>query len=348
MKRFPSLLAMTSLCFLFACSKQDSFDKNALLQAWQSELIAPAWQEVAAQGPNLATKVNLFLAQPSNASLTDAREAWRQAARAWGAAEPFVFGEMKSQYLHWSIGRSPANSSSIESSISDRSRTLDSLYMRQQSSYAKSLSAIEYLLFADSSQQLPFSARRADYLRLAVQHLALEMQKPQDIWENQGEGQRFAAAEGYELGSAISELSNGMINLAQEMSRKKLGKPLGKENDGIFLPESVEHPDAHFSIGLLKANFEGLEDAFLLGRPNLQAYWESESSNEVPAQFAANLRAAIRLCESLGDDLQAALQNQPEEVEQLYDLSRAIYLALSNDMAAVFGITVLPSDNDGD
>lgn len=348
MKRLSFLLVSTSLFIILACSKQDNLDKNALLQAWQTEVIAPAWQEVAAQGPNLATKVDLFLAQPNTTTLADARAAWRLAARAWGKAEPFVFGEMKSQYIHWAIARSPVNSSSIETSISDMSRTLDSLYVQQQSSYAKSLSAIEYLLFADSSQQLPFSARRAEYLHLAVQNLALEMQKPQDIWENQGEGQRFAAAEGYELGSAISELSNGMINLAQEMSRKKLGKPLGKENDGIFMPESVEHPDAHFSLGLLKANFEGLENALLLGTPNLQAYWESETSNGVPVQFAANLQAAISLCESLGDDLQGALQNQPDQVEELYDLSREIYLALSNDMAAVFGITVLPSDNDGD
>ncbi|MCP4443111.1 MAG: imelysin family protein [Aureispira sp.] len=342
-----------------ACKKKAEFDKEQMFKDIATNTILPAHLGLEAKANTLLLKVEAFVQNPNSIALSEAQTAWKVAMSIWAFCEAYNLGPVKERYLTWIIDRTPTNPTAIETIIADSAQLIDSSFVAEQSSYNKGFPAIEYLLFnTDNSKILSQYTnlnnvdRRKQYLTEVSSNLALQCSNLYNIWAPDGENYSatFQSSLGNDLQGAISMLSNSMINLTQEIARKKIGKPLGKEaNDGLVHPEFIESPYANYSFDIILGNLEGILLAFTTMGSGFDDYLNHLTENEDLSQKIITKieNARVKIVE-INATLKTALANQTTKVEELYTEVRDLLILLNVDMANSFMVTVLPSDSDGD
>lgn len=346
---------------LWSCNKKDNFDKEIMLTNIGSQVILPALESFEEQTAVLLQKVEGFVENPTKSALKEAQNAWITVAAEWSYSKNYMFGIAKDQYLHLNIGKNPINPNAIDKFIQTATsiRTSD---LKAQSSYAKGVFAIEYLLYAEGLTETellawyttdPLATNRKAYLTATAERLRINATAWASIWKS-SEGNyiaEFGTALGEDLQGAVSLLSNALINVCNEMARLNLGQPLGKEAaDGSLQFNKLESLYAYQSAELLIQKLKGMKAAFTgkvdIGFDDYLNHLNNEETLSV--QIETKLNLVIRQLEALGVPLREALVSKNAEVEQIYATIKALLVYLNTDMASYFNITVLPSDSDGD
>lgn len=339
---------------------KEEFNKQSMLTTIATAYIQPTLQDLDKHIILLESNATIFLNNPTTSALLPLQGSWKNSMKLWSEIEMLDFGPANEQFIYLELDNTPINTTSIERMISDTT-LIDSTTILNSSSYTKGLATIEYLLFsATSPQNLVDSydasintnaTRRAAYLINTIKNVKGLVKRLSNLWNENGGNYAIVNNTANEKEGGISRFVNAITHISQTMSRKKVGKPLGKEAFGnIPNINLVESKYANFSWEIILHNLYGLRAIFGINDNNrLGSYLshllgDEELTNKVVQQIATVEQLLLARQQSLQSDI----QNNPAEVEVIYQELKALYELIAIDVSSSFSIAILPNPDDGD
>ena len=156
---------------------------------------------------------------------------------------------------------------------------------------------------------------------------------------------------GNKTSGGIGRFSNAITHIAQTMSRKKIGKPLGKEAfGGVSNLTLVESKYADFSWQIIQNNLKGIEEIFGLNTDlRLGGYLSNVlGTDELTKEIEMKIQHIEGAIAARQQSLKNDIQQDKAAVELIYTDLKELYELLGRDMAIGLSITILPNPDDGD
>lgn len=350
----PVLLALSGSGCL-----RPGFDRNAMLGAVADNAILPAHRGLVAAAERLDSAARQFAPAPTPEGLESLRAAWLEAALAWKGVELY---ELPGVFLfHNAIEKRPARAAFIEEAIAQADPEaldrLDAAFIESVGSTSKGLAAVEYLVFPSGEHPAPMLESFADpargaFLTALTANLAAKTEQLHRYWTPEGGDYartfRENDSEGADMRGSISLLANQMIQLTEMVMRTRLGVPMGSP-DGAPRPRDVESYASGQSLALMAASVESLREPLDAGLGEYLDYLDrSPVDQNLSSAIRARIESVLEAIAGVPAPLSRAVTESPAEVERAFDAMRPLLVLVKTDMAALLGITVTFSDNDGD
>ena len=335
------------------------FDREAMLGAVADTVIVPAHLELVAATEELDAAARRFAASPGPESLAALRSHWLSAMLAWKGVELYDFPGLL--LIHNAIERRPARIPFIEEVIAgadaDDLGEMDGAFVESLGSTTKGLAAIEYLIFP-AGEEPPALDRFADparraFLTALTANLATKAAELHRHWTPEGTDYarsfRENDSEGADIQGSVSLLANEMIALLEMVMRTRLGVPMGDATDGEPRPAEVESARTGESLALMSASLASIRETFEAGVDDYVDFLDRSPADRGLAQAIRNQFGAVeRALSAIPGPLGRAVTESPAEVALTFEAMRVLLVLVKTDMAALLGITVTFSDNDGD
>jgi predicted lipoprotein len=282
MKNFQFFKSLSAACLctgiLAACdSKNDSpdtaYDFSAILKNLSENVITATYEDLDTKAGELSAAVTLLETNQDETSLEAARVAWRASRSPWEQSEGFLFGPVSTKGIDPAIDSWPVNTVDLDAVLAS-SAVLTKEYIDGLEGTLKGFHTIEYLLFGEdgSKSVSAFTDREFEYLIAVTQSLEGAVQELFESWspayENFAANVSDAGGEGsiyISQKSAMQEIINGMIGIADEVANGKIYDPLSTGD--VTLEESRfsanSKADFQDNIRSIENLFEGIyfEDA---------------------------------------------------------------------------------------
>ncbi|MCB0164627.1 MAG: imelysin family protein [Anaerolineae bacterium] len=352
------------------------FDRHALLVNMADNVIVPLLQDFEEQAAALKDATHQFRDDPTEANLEAVQQAWQQATMTWNKAIFFELGSFRKpngdlvsfMEIYNKIDKWPTNVDFIEKFIAEQ-EAIDEPMIDANGSTTKGLPAIEYLIFnpAGNAQVVssftdgPAGPKRMQYLVAAAENTHSKAEELLNIWAAEGDNyaQMFinADADSGDPQASISLLVNQMTASLEDIVKRKIGHPLGKTSQAGVRPELVEAEMSGISGQLLHSNFEGFANVFngdgsagqQLGFDDYLDYLGAEYEGQPLSKVInAQIETTQAALEAIDEPLHQAMENQPDQVELVYNEARKLIVLIKADMANHLAVTMTFSDSDGD
>lgn len=335
------------------------FDRNAMLGAVADTAILPAHRQLVEEAEQLDAATRQFASAPTAEGLASLRAAWLSASLAWKGVEVY---ELPGTFLfHNAIEKRPARAAFIEDVIAQADpaslEAIDAAFIESVGSTSKGLAAIEYLIFESAEAEAPVLDRFADPARRAfvtalTANLAAKTEELHRFWAPEGGDYagtfRANGAEGADMRGSISLLANQMIQLVEMVMRTRLGVPMGAV-DGVPRPGEVESYPSGASLALMAASLGSIQRTLDAGLDDYLDYLDrSPADRKLSSAIRARLETVLGTLAGVPAPLSRAVTESPAEVEAAFESMRPLLVLIKTDLAALLGITVTFSDNDGD
>lgn len=362
------LAALTFAVALTGCNSDNGennksdFDREAMLTNYADNLIVPSYQRFSQVSGEMTAAIDVFAANPSSATLTIARDKYKDAYLAWEQVSAFDFGPAYDQLLLSNVNIFPTNTSQIESNVSSGNYDLQATINLA----AKGFPALDYLLYSHTTEAevitqyttATSAANRKKYLR-DVSTLISQLAKTTHTgWTTQNYSNTFKQSPGTGVGSAIGNLVNSLNADIDLTKRAKVGFAVGKSTAGTPQPKEVEAYYSKISLNLLVQNLKA-EKAIFMGMsadgtngPGLDDYL-----NHVNAKYGSMLLStaieqqfnlAISAAEAVNAPLSEAVITKQAAVMKVFDELQKLIVLTKTDMPSKLGVTIVYTDNDGD
>ena len=266
-----STLLVTSF-FLVACSDGDDdgdhaqFDAATTLNDFANTVVLATYTDLDNKAGELLTAARALNSSKTQANLERARTAWKAARRPWEQSEAFLFGPVDTQGLDPALDSWPVNRVDLDAVLASgdvlTASSIDSLEHT-----LKGFHTIEYLLFRDGNQRkaADITPRELDYLVATTENLKAKTAQLRLAWDSTGEN---FAAEVANAGtsstiyksqkSAMQEMVNGMIAIADEVANGKISDPFNERDTTL-----VESQFSFNSITDFQDNIRGIQNVYL-------------------------------------------------------------------------------------
>ena len=331
-----------------SCDKTiiDSNDKpnyEEILISVTDQVIVPTYESLSQKSTILVNALSALLAIQTQANLIAAQQAWRDARIPWEQSEGFLYGPVETLGIDPSIDSWPVNQADLEA-VLNSSDALTKSYIDGQEGTLKGFHTIEYLLFGlNSNKQVnDFTPRQFEYLAACAQSLEGACQKLRLNWTggtvNFGQTFKAAGKSGNAAypsqKSALQEILNGLITIADEVANGKINEPFSQQD--LLLEESrfsanskADFADNIRSIhNIYFGNFEGNLSK------GLSEVIKAKNA-ELDTQVRKQIIDAIEAIELIEGPFTMAIFNAKPSVEHARDEVRNLQDLLQNQ---VFGV----------
>ncbi len=242
------LMSFFSLSLLISCkddpvNPDKSYDDQ--LQNIASDVILKTYQSLADKSTLMAGVLQGMENNPSAQFLDAARQAWRDAREPWEQSEGFLFGPVDQQGIDPAIDSWPVNETDLDA-VLNGAQPLTKSYIDGLDGTLKGFHTIEYLLFGvDGTKRIgDFTPRQFEYLTACSESLSGATQQLYNSWKPDGENFIKNIIDAGKAGesiypsqkSALQEILNGMITIADEVANGKINDPFVQQN--VTLEES--------------------------------------------------------------------------------------------------------------
>lgn len=248
----------------------NTFDSEAVITEFTSKVVVPNYQQYASYTADLAEAIDAFVADPTEATLSAARDAWTTARVSWEQTETFAFGPAGSLGFDGAMDSWPVNQTDIEQILAgDEPITAERVAQLQDTE--RGMHSIEYILFGtDASKSVSdFTARERQYLQALGEDLNTSADTLLASWTEGIEGQPayetvFASAGSTDnsvyptTAAAGQELVSGIIDSLTEVGEEKLEAPFSEQDT-----EGLESRFSAQTINDLKSNLQSAENGYL-------------------------------------------------------------------------------------
>jgi len=337
-----------------------SFERSVLLTAMADDIIIPAFQSYSSALQTLSSSKDVFIADPTIATLADLRSAWLDAYLSWQSVSIFDIGRAEAIGLRNFTNIFPTDVDAIESNISSANYNLE----LPSNFDTQGFPALDYLLFGISGDDAGIVEALSDpasaqYLSDVVNRLDALTTEVLDDW-NAGFRDAFIENSGSSATASTDKIVNDLIFYYERFLRAgKVGIPAGLFSNSP-ISTSVEAPfSGVYSKQLLLAGFQATRD-FFSGRStneSIDGIGLDDYLNEVAAVNGTE-SVAIAIMEQwdiaqgeideLMDNLATQIEQDNNSMLMAYDeLQKAIVL-LKVDMLQALNIQVDFVDADGD
>jgi len=360
MKKHLFLTLTISALLFFACnssddSSNDGFKVKDLLSDVTNQQISPSIATFTNSANTLEQNISDYVNNTTEANLEIARAQWKLTAIAYEKTYVHHIGSARDQFIHTSIYNWPTVSGAIEFFISDND-TIDADFMATISAQAKSLAALEYLLFADDLTTINSgfinSEKRRDYLRLSAVYVTSRAERLQDIWSDSGEDYATSFINNDDSGiqGSFNQYYNGMYNAIDVTKTTKVGKPAGLENSQVINPELAQAYYSTTSKALVEASVKSVETAYFnpdgLGVDDyVFSITNTTDLNDAIQSKITEIYAAL---DAITIPLSEAVEVNHSQVEDLHSKLEDLRVLFAVDVRSILSIVITTTDTDGD
>jgi len=254
----PSLLVVPPISKVVPSVEQ-------VIQNYARNVVFNTYTDLAEQTKILRAAVIELQFDTTDKSLHQAQNAWRNARRPWEQSEAFLFGPVDTEGLDPALDSWPINGTDIQNVMSsDTPLTTETVSAFEPT--LKGFHVIEYLLFGSDNSKTAseLTTRELAYLIAAANVLSNDAQTLAKAWNPNDKNflsvfsQAGAGSTTYpSLASALQEMVEGMIVIADEVANGKLSKPL-MERDATL----VESQFSSNSRSDFMNNIRGLRNVY--------------------------------------------------------------------------------------
>ena len=339
------------------------FDRGAMLAFWADKIIIPSLESFNESLFQLLETTNSFIDNPDQEKLSQLRDKWLTAYKAWQFVEMFDIGKAEEIYFKNRLNLYPVNKDRVDSNIDSGSYDLD----KAENFTSQGFPAVDYLLFGigenDESviaKYLISDSPHSKYLKDVVSK-AVELTNIIKVDWEEGYRNTFVELTDNTATSSINKLTNDFIFYYEKGFRAhKIGIPAGVFS-GSPLPDRVEAYYGRVYSRVLAIEAANAVDNFFNGRSfsenediglSLKSYLDfiegdsvsSKLSDEIDAQIAASIESISSLKENFVDQV----NENNIEMLRTYDVIQAGVVMLKVDMLQKLNISVDYVDADGD
>ena len=312
-------------------------DVRAVVDHLAGNVIAPTYGAFAREAAGLQAAVDRLAEAPSEAALTEAREAWRRTRSPWEQAEAFLFGPVDLGLYDPTLDTWPLNVVDLEAMLaSEQSVTAETLASAAFAS--RGFHAVEYLLGGEDGGRAAasFTDRELAYLRLLADELARASASLHDDWSRPDGYASVLRAAGTStdavyptVGDALYELLMGVLFIADEVQAEKLGVPLDA-GTGLF----AESRFSGTSADDIRNNLRSMVHVYTGTMGGAQGpgigSLVATVDPALDARFRAQLDAALAAVDAIPGPLRDAVESHPEAVGAARDAVVALVRTLED------------------
>ncbi len=274
MRRKTWMIVVTGLWLGAGCGDDDGtalsgFDDAQVVADFADQVVVPTYNLLDTRAAALLDAVDALAADPKDATLAAAQQAWVDARAPWEQSEGFLFGPVDAQGFDPALDTWPLNKTDLDN-VLQSSDALTAAYVAALPPTQKGFHTLEFLLFGSAADKTAsdLTARELDYLVASAADFAdiadrlasswtvgIAGGTPyRDVFANAGAG-----SGGYpSLISAAQEIVGGMAGICDEVANGKIADPY--DNQDVQLEES------RFSNNSLKDfrdNIQSVKNAYV-------------------------------------------------------------------------------------
>ena len=351
---FFSKLAIGMCCLLIAsafvvgCSSDEdehdehdhgeAFEAGEMLNNFANSVVLATYTELDKKAGELLTAVNGLAADTSQANLEKAQQAWKATRTPWEQSEAFLFGPVDTQGLDPALDSWPVDHVNLQS-VLDSNDTLTVDFVSGLEDTQKGFHTIEFLLFRDGDQRKAsdITKRELEYLVSTTENLKASTAQLRTAWAPDGENfsntvaQAGAGSTVYpSQSSAVQEMVNGMITIADEVANGKISDPYNESDTTL-----VESQFSFNSISDFQDNIRGIQNVymgkFMTDGQGLDAFVNSKDA-DLDARFQQEVQAAIDAIGAIPDPFRDSITANRGAVQSAIDAVSKVQQTLEQDI----------------
>ncbi|MBC8048277.1 MAG: imelysin [Fimbriimonadaceae bacterium] len=241
-------ISATSVLF-FACDDKNNnpvteYDFSSILTNVSEKVITATYEDLHEKAETLLDAINELESNQTAEYHEAAKEAWRVCRSPWEQSEGFLFGPVSTAGIDPSIDSWPVNTVDLDAVLASAD-ALTKDYIDGLEGTLKGFHTIEYLIWGTDGNKTvdDFTEREFEYLIAVTQSIEGAIDILFESWSPAHENFAANISNAGEAGSiyvsqksAMQEIVNGMIAIADEVANGKINDPLS-EGD-ITLEES--------------------------------------------------------------------------------------------------------------
>lgn len=350
------LAPLAAATLISACEPSDAADttdqREVVLEGMLTHTILPEFQAFASATSTLHAAATSLCSDPTAAELDAAKSAWRDAHRTWRALETYRFGPMVDypERLGSNIDFGPLRVESVQGVLAEGAAiTPESLALGGAA--VRGLPAIEWLLFANTDE-LPVAARTCEYLSAATTDLQTLADRLAARWNDEFSAEFTPPWDGMYMSpqEALAEIVNRIGFTIENTRIETLDEPIinGNEVDASL----IDAPLARNATTGIAESFRTLE-RLIHGDPDIEDdgvdhLLRIRRRGDLVDAFDQALNACRSSLQTVGDDLESAMRDAPQTVEQLQDDLFTLQQIVQADIIGSLGLSLGFNDSDGD
>lgn len=327
--------------FILGCGSDDeeedqvdeggAFDATTVLNDFANGIVLPTYTDLDNKAGELLTVVKALEADTSQANLEKAQQAWIAARIPWEQSEAFLFGPVDTQGLDPALDSWPVDHVNLQS-VLDSGDTLTVDFVSGLEDTQKGFHTIEFLLFreGDQRQASDLTDRELGYLLSTTENLKASTAQLRLAWAPEGENfvskvtQAGTGSDVYpSQSSAVQEIVNGMIVIADEVANGKISDPFNESDTTL-----VESQFSFNSISDFQNNIRGIQNVYGNG---LNGFVNGKDA-DLDARFQQEVQAAIDAIGAIPDPFRDSITANRGAVQAAIDAVSTVQLTLEQDI----------------
>jgi predicted lipoprotein len=258
----------------FACSDDDGgptdpegdVDFGPILTSFAENVVVQTYDALALGAANLLARTEELAAEPSQARLDAAAEAWVETRAPWEAGEAFLFGPAAFLSLDPSLDSWPVDQQQLNSVLASELELSRETVADGLGPALRGFHAAEYLLFREGAPRnvAAVTARELEYLVATAGVLADDANLLRDSWaDSYAEQFRNAGQSGSPYvtqRAAVLEIVEGMIAICDEVANGKIADPFDEQDTQL-----VESQFSWNSLTDFQDNIRSVSNAYTGG-----------------------------------------------------------------------------------
>lgn len=338
---------MTASCLIgcIGCGEEDggvkveTYDAGTMLNDFANTVVLATYTDLDNKAGELLTAVKALSENTTQANLEKAQQAWVATRSPWEQSEAFLFGPVDTQGLDPALDSWPVDRVSLQEVLDgDDELTVDFVKNGLEDTQ-KGFHTIEYLLFREGNQRTvsDITDRELEYLIASTEYLKESTSKLRLAWSPEGENFSdtvASAGDGNAVypsqSSAVQEMVNGMITIADEVANGKISDPYNEEDTTL-----VESQFSFNSISDFQDNIRGIQNVYMGKFTNdgqgLNEFVMTEDA-DLDARFQSEVQKAIDAIGEIPDPFRDSITANRSAVQAAIDAVSTVQLTLEQDI----------------
>ena len=321
-----------------ADTASEAFDASIMLNDFANTVVLATYTDLDNKAGDLLAAVKALEADTSQANLEKAQQAWIATRTPWEQSEAFLFGPVDTQGLDPALDSWPVDHVNLQS-VLDSGDTLTVDFVSGLEDTQKGFHTIEFLLFreGDERKASDITDRELEYLVSTTENLKASTSQLRLAWAPDGENFSSAVAQAGtgsaiypSQNSAVQEMVNGMITIADEVANGKISDPYNESDTTL-----VESQFSFNSISDFQDNIRGIQNVYM-GKFTSDGQGLNEFVNskdpELDARFQAEIQAAIGAIGAIPDPFRDSITTNRGAVQAAIDAVSTVQLTLEQDI----------------
>ena len=318
----------------------ETYDAGTMLDDFANTVVLATYTDLDNKAGELLTAVKVLVEDTTQSNLEEAQQAWVATRTPWEQSESFLFGPVDTQGLDPALDSWPVDRVSLQEVLDgDKELTADFVKDGLEDTQ-KGFHTIEFLLFREGDQRKAsdITDRELEYLLASTMYLKESTSQLQLAWAPEGENFSNTVASAGKEGnavyrsqsSAVQEMVNGMITIADEVANGKISDPYNEKDTTL-----VESQFSFNSISDFQDNIRGIQNVYM-GKFTNDGQGLNEFVNgvdvDLDSRFQSEVQKAIDTIGAIPAPFRDSITSNRPAVQSAIDAVSKIQITLEQDI----------------